>query len=64
MKGYPYETQDSTLCKNSEMISKIETKWLPVGHFEFYICKICHVCPCVTLNTLFNITGLAIMQDL
>ena len=22
---------------------KEQTKWLPVGHFEFYICKMCHV---------------------
>ena len=38
-------------------MSKIETKWLPVGHFGFYICKICHVL------SLFYISALAILQD-
>ena len=33
-------TQDSLSYKNSE-INKIN--WLPVGHFGFYIGKICHV---------------------
>ena len=30
-------TKDSLSCKDSKIMSKIETKWLPVGHFGFYI---------------------------
>ena len=43
-------------------MSKIETKWLPVCHFTSTKYVIC--CPCVSLDTLFNIHALAFMQGI
>ena len=37
--GQPYVTQDSLLCKDSEIISKLDTS----RPFLIYIFKICHV---------------------
>ena len=36
-------SQDSLSYKDSEIVNKIETKWLPVGHLGVYICKMCYV---------------------
>ena len=43
--------------QNSEM--QIEREWLPVGHFISE--KIVMCCPCVTRDTLFNISALDFM---
>ena len=43
VKGYPYMQQRTVCYARIRDNDQIETKWLPVGHLEFYICKIHHV---------------------
>ena len=72
VKDYPHVTQNilfyHSACHaripRSQILSNIESKWLPVCHFGFYIRKIFHALSLFNTSTLYTIKALAIMQGL